>query len=450
MGEGPEGTRRARVTLRYLAAAAATAVVGLVAAQAQAGPHAARAQNGRIAFSVAASGHWSIQSILSTGTERVRLAATPGVALSPVWSPDGTQIAYVCENFSICLINADGSGRRALTQTGAWKGSWIYDLDPTWAPDGKRIAFASNRTGNDYDLYVVNVDGTGLRRLSTTANPDAHPVWSPDGTKLAFESSSEGSIFENVDIYTVTIDAPAVTRITSSDRVERAPAWSPDGTKIAFAREDGFGYDVFVMNADGSTRTVLADNQAIEESPAWAPDGSAVAFDTLDRGSWDIAYTDAGGRTRTRVASASSAEIRPSWQPVGVAPLGLPTTGAAPAAATGDAQFVAAFLGWVLELDGAMSEGGSIVSPGTSRLAPLFNRAAKDLGRFKSLSAKGKTVQKLIRSGLTDFAKGIQQLAKIDPSDPNVQNKVEAVFELLRKGAASITKAEASLGFYGF
>ena len=94
--------------------------------------------------------------------------------------------------------------------------------EPVWSPDGTRIAFESFREGNG-DIYVMNADGSGLTRLTSDPALDSSPSWSPDGTRIAFESSREG----NINIYVIDADGSNLARLTDDPAVDKDPVWSP-------------------------------------------------------------------------------------------------------------------------------------------------------------------------------------------------------------------------------
>lgn len=115
-----------------------------------------------------------------------------------------------------------------------------------------KIAFASTRDGN-YEIYVMNPDGTNQTRLTNNNAEDAQPSWSPDGTKIAFDSYRDG----NLEIYVMNTDGTGQTRLTNNPAIDGEPSWSPDGTKIAFASWRSGGSNIFVMNSDGSNPVQL-------------------------------------------------------------------------------------------------------------------------------------------------------------------------------------------------
>lgn len=136
------------------------------------------------------------------------------------------------------------------------------------------IAFQKFEDGN-WDLWLVNADGSGLRRLTNNPAQDKLPCWSPDGTKIAFVSDRDG----NTEIYTVDVATGVETRLTENQAAESNPAWSPDGTRIAFASwRDGKRSEIYVMNADGSAQTRLTFNDNQDDYPVWSPDGNRIAF----------------------------------------------------------------------------------------------------------------------------------------------------------------------------
>jgi len=173
----------------------------------------------------------------------------------------------------IWLMNPDGiSGFTRLTNNSA------ADDAPSWSPDGNKIAFESLRDG-DYEIYVMNADGSGQTRLTNFGLPDKEPAWSPDGSKIVFERwlTANGSQRE---IYTMNADGTGVALLSSAN-IPSEPAWSPDGQKIAFIGIDAFGTEVWTMNADGSGQTRLSSlpsSLAEANDPNWSPDSQKIVF----------------------------------------------------------------------------------------------------------------------------------------------------------------------------
>ena len=179
---------------------------------------------------------------------------------SPAWSPEGSRIAF--DHFfggrlqDIATIQPDGSGLVRLTTN---QGEY-----PSWSPDGPRLAFASARDG-DYEIYVMNADGTDERALTTSAGYDMYPAWSPDGAWIAFERetrSTSGFLGEAPDICLVKPDGSGLRQLMSDAVSDRFPAWSPSGM-LSWSREG----TIEVSTTPGSPPTGIGSGAF----PAWRP-----------------------------------------------------------------------------------------------------------------------------------------------------------------------------------
>jgi Tol biopolymer transport system component len=188
----------------------------------------------------------------------------------PAWSPDGKKIAFCREfgnNWQVYVMDADGSNQKNLTET---RGK---DADPAWSPDGKKIAFASNRSGGGYRVYVMDADGANVKDLSGSDNPQGYtyPAWSHDGKKIYFTDAVEDAL----EVFVCDADGSNKKQLTKLGGTNTHAACSPDGKRVAFQHfaPDGKAASLYVMDSDGSNpKEVLKGKGPIEGGrPAWKP-----------------------------------------------------------------------------------------------------------------------------------------------------------------------------------
>jgi TolB protein len=274
---------------------------------------------GSIAFAVARRAGSELV-VLDVGTRKIRKlteqrtrhdGVSSGAAIA--WSPDGMSIAYSGGGSGwngdttyddIWVIAADGGRPRHLT------GSYESDWSPAWSPDARRVAFDRQDDGLNW-IYVVNADGTRLRRLTGSFN--WHPAWTPDGRISYVDSlgimvvdadganrqrllrapvdlssspvltwSPDGRLLAfttDVALWVVRSDGSGRRKIFADPaRTTRTPVWSPDGRKIAWAQGDG-DLEIYIANRDGSDVRNLTNNKGFEDDrPSWSANGRAIVF----------------------------------------------------------------------------------------------------------------------------------------------------------------------------
>ena len=181
---------------------------------------------------------------------------------------------------------------------------------------GTRIAFDSRRMGN-LDIYIMNIDGSGLQQLTGTSGAERGPSWSPDGTQIAFY----GAISEsgNFDIYTINTDGTGLLNLTNSPEIdERYPTWSPDGARIAFHSNADGDYEIYAINIDGTGLQAITHDDADDLGPDWSPDGTRIAYHTNQWGEpYAIAIIDLRTERVTRLTTDAQTNTFPTWSPDG-------------------------------------------------------------------------------------------------------------------------------------
>ena len=240
--------------------------------------------------------------------------STRGDVQTPAWSPDGRKLAFVSQrdgNAEIYVMNADGSAQENLTRQPA------NDSHPNWSPDGRKLAFVSRRDGNA-EIYVMNADGSGLRNVTRAPSDERDPAWSPDGRAITFVvqcvprrpcATAYGTY-----LYVVNADGSGLRRLTTPPTQVLNPSWSADGKTIRFGR--------YLVRVDGSGHSELPRNVPL--AGTWSPDGRRIAVvrvahspadarNPTKLGLW-VVNAD-GSNARRMVGKATSGD--PAWSPDG-------------------------------------------------------------------------------------------------------------------------------------
>ena len=201
-----------------------------------------------IAFANKADGNTEVFTVSSKGGEVRNVTTNPARDAGPAWSPDGSKIIFSSdrenrsEGSHLFIMNADGTdARRLLARNG-------YELTAAWAPAGDRIAYACDRLdgiSRALDIYVSDPADPGTERLVTSRRfHDTNPAFSPDGKRLAFASQSDG----NFEIYLVNVDGTGLVRLTRNIGDDMMPVFSKDGRKIYFVSNRDGKFRLFEMN----------------------------------------------------------------------------------------------------------------------------------------------------------------------------------------------------------
>lgn len=228
--------------------------------------------------------------------------------------PDLAFVSTRDGDYAIFEMNADGGAQTRLTpreSTGASSPARLFfQVEPAWSPDASQIAFSSGRSGT-FDLFVMDADGTGTRRLTSGKQDDSHPTWSSDGGRLAFERDG--------DIYVIGVDGSGLRRISDTTVEEREPSWSPDGTSIAFVRRTpGTAVrELWLMRPDGSGRRAVTSHDATVATPSWSPDSTRVVYASNRDDVYALFTIGLDGKGLRSVAPTASDNFEPSWSPAG-------------------------------------------------------------------------------------------------------------------------------------
>ncbi len=249
-----------------------------------------------------------IWTIHSDGTNRQPLTNSPDAHKGwPTWSPDGTEIAFAVHEGigTLHLMDADGGNLTVL------KKDYTSSTRPAWSPDGKRIAYGGTLIIRIFDVRTGKEEAVRVpvHRLSGSRIHDV--AWSPDGHQFAFAAKiiDQAGNSQARDVYIMNVDGTGLQQLTQHRAEDDAPAWSSDGQKIAFVSyRNVLEGGIFIMNADGSNIAELTNSG--EDYPSWSPDGT------------QLACTHFGTDVHIGIINVNSGDLRliaegyyPSWQP---------------------------------------------------------------------------------------------------------------------------------------
>jgi TolB protein len=242
------------------------------------------------------------------GFNQRRITVTKSLDITPAWSPDGRAIAYTSyrRGFADIFISYLYEGRLENPARGSDR---VNNYLPAWSPDGSRLAFMSSRDGNP-EIYVMNRDGSGVRRLTHHPNADVTPTWSPTGTQLAFTSDRSGQ----PQIYIINVDGTGMQRISGDVSYADRPTWSPPPlNEIAFTgRSSAAGYDIYLYDFARGSSVPLTDGRGSNESPAFSPTGRHLVFMSSRAGKYQIFTIARDGRDLRQLTRVGENRY-PNW-----------------------------------------------------------------------------------------------------------------------------------------
>jgi TolB protein len=260
----------------------------------------------RIAYVMKQGNRYELQIADADGAAQETALASFEPIISPVWSPDGRRLAYVSfeSKKPVVYVHSLLDGRRHVAAN--FKGS---NSAPAWSPDGKTLAVSLSREGGS-QIFLINPDGSGVRRLTSSAAIDTEPRFSPDGQWIYFTSDRGGS----PQIYRMPAAGGEPQRITFEGSYNVSPRLSPDGKTLGYIARNAGKFQVALLDLANKQVQILTDSDR-DESPSFAPNGRMILLATVTGGRGVLSAVSADGRVKQRLSITGGDVREPAWGP---------------------------------------------------------------------------------------------------------------------------------------
>jgi TolB protein len=262
----------------------------------------------RIAYVTKAGNRFSLHVTDADGEGGQIALASPDPIISPAWSPNGKELAYVSfeSQKAVVWVQDVATGQRRMLAN--FRGS---NSAPAWSPDGRDLALTLSRDAVA-QLYLMSREGGAPRRLTSSTAIDTEPVFTPDGRQIYFVSDRGGG----PQVYRMPVGGGNVERVTFSGSYNISPSISPDGRVLAYITRQGSAFKVMVQELAGGNASAITDTSD-DESPSFAPNGRLLVYASRAQGRDVLMTTTLDGRIKSRLLTSGADMREPAWGPFG-------------------------------------------------------------------------------------------------------------------------------------
>jgi len=241
------------------------------------------------------------------GENEFKIMESKDPIMSPAWSPDSRQLAYVSfegSRSSIFIQNLRSGNRFQVSNKPGINGA------PAFSPDGRKLVVTLGGVEGNPDIYVLDITSRQVKRLTTHRAIDTEGTWSPDGRHIYFTSDRSGG----PQIYRISANGGTPERVTFEGSYNARPRLSPDGTRLAMVHNDRGNFRIAVMNIERKDLLVVSAGRQ-DESPSFAPNSDSLIYATRQSGDGVLETVSADGLIRQKMASGQGDVREPVWSP---------------------------------------------------------------------------------------------------------------------------------------